>query len=183
MNTAEVCLSIEYIAKKYYLLPVVVILANILVLFIINLVIWIDPTSTLLSLALYIPTIFAHEYSHYLVAKKKNPLTKIKFYPKFFALMIDYVKLSYRDFLEVAVAPLITIQLPLTTLYILFRNPLLLSLTMLHIASSLGDISSIVYNVLLHRGALFYMAYSERGDVVGFVAEELDRCRAVFYEL
>jgi len=41
----------------------------------------------------------------------------------------------------------------------------------------------MVYIRIFHKEAVLHMVYSEKGAVVGFIAEEWDKCRAVFYEV
>jgi len=125
---------------------------------------------------------FVHELVHYIVAKRRSPAVRLR--PSLHGvIVVDYVRLEYKDFMIGVSAPLIVVQLPLTLLYLVLSHPLLLALALFHALSSLGDVTGIVYTRIFHKGAELHVVYSEKGAVVGFIAEERDKCRAVFYEV
>jgi len=129
---------------------------------------WVFPA----LVALYIPL---HEFSHYLFAKRYNSATKIKFFPKLFALAIDYVSLSFKEFLVVALAPQIFVGIPIIVLLLLTSSKEFAYLLVIHLVSSVGDytslILSIVHTTLYGKTMKIHVLYDNRGGIVGSVVE------------
>jgi hypothetical protein len=183
-GAGEKCSHAEYVVKKYYLLSVLVVIVNLLAIPVVFFTGSSYGSNTLLqALLLYILLIFVHELAHYIVAKRRSPAVRLRPLLRHGVIVVDYVRLGYKDFMRVASAPLIIVQLPITLLYLVLSHPLLLALALLHALSSLGDVFNMVYIRIFHKGAELHMVYSEKGAVVGFIAEERDKCRAVFYEV
>jgi len=126
-------------------------------------------------IAIAILYIFLHEYLHYIFAYLYNPSTKIRLYPQLLALAIDYISLSYEEYLKVILAPQIFIGIPLAIATVLFLSKDLIHILAIHILSSTGDyISLILASIVVTRYGKpqrVYTLYSENGDIVGGLFE------------
>jgi len=132
---------------------------------------WVPPT----LFVMYIPV---HEYSHYLLAKRFNPAAGVRFYPKLFALTVDYVSLGFWEYVAVGLAPQIALGIPVVAAMLLMSSKEFAYLLAFHIASSMGDYTSfllLAVHSLLHGRALrFHILYDEDGRIVGSVAESAE---------
>jgi len=146
------------------------------------LILWIDlsypaGSSNLryLSIALMIAYIFLHELTHYLTAFYFNRNVKIRFYPRLFALIIDYGELSFKQWFYSWISPQIIIGLPLITLSIIYSLRELLELTVFHITLSIGDYVSLA--IIAHDSLRYgkprtvYMLYGEENSISGTIVE------------
>jgi len=132
---------------------------------------WVPPT----LFVLYIP---AHEYSHYLLAKRFNPAARMRFFPKLFALTVDYVSLGFWEYVAVCLAPQIAVGIPVVALMLLTASKEFAYLLAFHVASSMGDYTSFILlavHSLLHGGAIkLHILYDEGGGIAGSVAESAE---------
>jgi len=132
---------------------------------------WVLPT----LLVLYIPV---HEYSHYLFAKRFNSAARVRFFPKLFALAVDYVSLGFWEYVAVCLAPQIAVGIPVVALMLLTSSKEFAYLLAFHIASSMGDYTSFillaVHSLLHSRAMRFHILYNEGGGIVGSVAESAE---------
>jgi len=141
----------------------------------------ITPKDPLWGLILFIPCSILHELSHYAVAKKYNPEASIKVVLRLGAVALDYVSLNYREYVKVAVTPLLTVQLPITILYVVTHNASILVLNILHIVSSSVDIMGLIYNSVKHYGGKFHLVYDEKGGISGVLVEDPAKDRKMLY--
>jgi len=173
----------EYVAKRYYAVYIAEFAAFLagLASFYIILPYNLTPKDPLWGLILFIPCALLHEFSHYVIAKKYNPEASIQVLPRLGAIVLDYVSLDYRDYMKVAVMPLLTVQLPITLLYVITHNASILVLNILHLVSSSVDIMGLIYNTVEHYGGKFHLVYNEKGGISGVFVEEPLKNRGVLY--
>jgi hypothetical protein len=132
---------------------------------------------------LFIPAALLHEYSHYIVAKRYTPEARIRIYPKLGALILDYVRLTYGQYAKTVFAPMLTIQLPLIVLYMIFNSPTILVAAILHFLASSIDIIGFVVTSITHYGGTFHIVYGEKGEIAGILVVEPKKGIATFYQL
>jgi hypothetical protein len=125
-GAGEKCSLVEYVVKKYYLLSALVVIVNLLATPIVFFIGSSYGSNTLLqALLLYILLISVHELVHYIVAKRRSPAVRLRPSLRHGVIVVDYMRLEYKDFMLVASAPLIIVQLPITLLYLVLSHPLL----------------------------------------------------------
>jgi len=173
----------EYVVRHYVAGYVAVAAAFVFVFSFLLLYSGLSDADVLWALLMFIPCAAAHEFSHYMIARRYNPHVKIRFLPKLGALVLDYVKLGYTEYVKVALTPLLTVELPLVMIYLLTRGSAILLLAVVHFAASLVDVTDVLCVSVLHRGGTIHLVYDERGRVAGILIEEPSKNRSTVYML
>jgi len=175
----------EYVLKRYHIGYVAEAVAFVVVFVSVSMLhsSGLTASDALQALLFFIPCVAVHEFSHYAVAKRYSPSARIRVLPKLGAIVLDYVSLDYGNCVKVTLAPLLTVQLPITALYLLTHKLSILLLAILHLAASLVDITEVMHATLLHYGGRLHLVYDERNRIVGILVEEPAKNRATFYML
>jgi len=176
----------EYIVRKYsiaYIAEAAAFIVMFLVVVVFGSSGSITAADALLATTLFIPVAFVHEFSHYIVAKRFNPNASIRVLPKLGAIVLDYASLNYREYIYVVLAPVLTVQAPITALFLLMHNSVLLLLALTHAMASAVDIVGLIYMFVVHRGGRVHIVYDERGNIAGVLVEEPAKGRATLYML
>jgi len=171
---------------KHYIISTItmIIIAPLLIL-------WIDLThpvessvSRYLSIALLISYIFLHELTHYFTAYYFNRDVKIRFYPRLFALTIDYSRLSFKQWFYSWISPQILIGFPLITLTMIFSLKELLELTVFHFTLSIGDYVSIAIiafdSIKYGKPRTVYILYDEENNISGTIVEYMNNTLTIY---
>lgn len=176
--------AVDVEVKKFYSIYIFIAAFFVVGLLMLSVSSWyrsLDVQTLYLVLALSLVLVLIHELVHYVVAKRYSPNASIQIIPKLGSIALDYVRLDYRQYIKVTLAPILIIQLPLTIAGLVTGNAVLTVLALLHLVASVGDITGLVSVVLYHRGATLNMVYDEKGRIVGIVVEKGNKI--IFYQL
>lgn len=129
----------------------------------------VNQTEVLTALLGTTAIMYLHEVVHYSVIryafKKSARITTLL---RRGALMVEYDRLSSREYIAVSLAPLVFIQLPLTVATLVVGSPAIAIPTVLHGAGSIADVFYALRIAVTCRGCTVGL-YRENGKVKGYV--------------
>lgn len=127
----------------------------------------------LLVFALFFLLAVLHELAHYASLKAMGKYARMTTMLRWGLLVVEYDELRWGEYVAVALAPQVALQLPLTLAFLASGSAILWVLAVLHFCESMGDLVGASRALLLLRGSVFRL-YKVGGRIKGYIVVRPD---------